>query len=154
MTVRTPQASVRTQIVAAALMWLVGASILLVRGVMYVHDREWHSWALAAGLALGVLKARLLLDRAATNAVARIRSRGRASLLGFLSLRSWGLIALMMGGGIALRTLYVHPDRIGAGILGAVYIGVGTALALADRVFWHEAIRLPDDGPTERPLSS
>lgn len=127
---------VRVQLVAGATMWLIGASILLVRGVGYLDDRYWHAWALAVGLALGVMKARLLLDRVARKAVTRIRLRADASVFGFFSAKSWLLIALMMGGGIALRTIFVHPGQIGAGILGAVYVGVGTALLLADRVFW------------------
>jgi len=131
-----PPAGVRVQLVSAALMWLIGASILLVRGVGYVHDRNWHAWALGAGLALGVFKSRVLLDRVARKAVARIQSRGRGQILGFFSLQSWLLIALMMGSGITLRRIFVHPGAIGAGILGAIYIGVGTALLLADRVFW------------------
>jgi len=117
-------------------MWLIGASILLTRGATYVYDRHWHAWALGIGLALGVLKSRALLDRVARKAVARIRERGAAGFFGFFSLQSWALIALMMGGGIALRRLVVHPGVIGAGIMGAVYIGVGTALLLADRIFW------------------
>ena len=72
----SPQASERTQLVAAALMWAIGASILLIRGAGYLSERYWHAWALAAGLALGVLKARVLLDRVARKAVARIRERG------------------------------------------------------------------------------
>lgn len=134
---RWPQAGVRTQTVAGALMWLIGASILLVRGAAYIQDRSWHAYALAAGLALGVVKSRYLLEGVAERAVERIRSRGRAWLPGFFSLRSWALVALMMGGGMLLRRVVVAPDQIGAGILGAVYIGIGAALLLADRVFWH-----------------
>ncbi len=137
----SPPAAERTQLVSAAAMWLIGASILLVRGTGYVHDRSWHAWALAAGLVLGVLKARLLLDGVASKAVARIRQRGRAHFFGFFSVRSWLLVALMMGGGMLLRRLVVHPDLVGAGIMGAIYIGVGTALLLAARVFWHAAFR-------------
>lgn len=136
----TPRAGVRVQFVAAALMWLVGASILLFRGAGYVQGRYWHAWVLAAGLAIGVLKSRVLLDKIATKAVARIRARGRAGFFGFFSLRSWALVGLMMGGGIVLRRLVVHPDLIGAGIMGAIYIGVGTALLLADRLFWQAAL--------------
>ena len=51
----------------------------------------------------------------------------------------------MMGAGMILRRLVVHPDAVGAGIMGAIYIGVGTALVLADRVFWHAAFR--PEGP-------
>lgn len=132
-----PKIGSRTQMVAAASMWLIGASILLTRGVGYVHDRHWHAWALAAGLVLGVAKSQLLLDDVGRRAVERIRARGRGSALSFFSLKSWGLIAVMMFGGIMLRQLFVHPGQIGAGVLGALYIGVGSALLLADRIFWH-----------------
>ena len=147
-----PRIGVRAQLVAAATIWLVGASILLVRGTGYIRGRSWLVWVLAIGLVLGVIKSRYILVRVATKAVARIRARGRASFLGFYSLASWGFIALMMGGGIALRRIVVHPGQIGAGIMGAVYIGVGTALLLADRVYWHAALRdwgspVPGDRP-------
>jgi hypothetical protein len=132
-----PQVDARSQTVAGALMWLIGASILLVRGAAYIQGRSWHAYALAAGLALGVIKSRYLLEGVAERAVERIRDRGRAWLPGFFSLRSWTLVALMMGGGMLLRRVVVAPDQIGAGILGAIYIGVGAALLLADRVFWH-----------------
>lgn len=117
-------------------MWLIGASILLIRGTGYVSGRYWHAWVLGIALALGVLKSRFLLDRVAAKAVARIRERGRGCFFGFFSLKSWALVALMMGGGILIRKLVVHPGVIGAGILGALYLGIGTALLVADRVFW------------------
>jgi len=125
--------------IAGATMWMIGASILLVRGLGYIQGRSWHSWALAIGLALGVIKSRLILERVAAKAVNRIRAQGRAWFFSFFSAGSWALVALMMGGGITLRRLIVSPDQIGAGILGAIYIGVGTALVLAVRVFWHAA---------------
>ena len=117
-------------------MWLAGTIILLVRGLDYIHDRHWHAWALSAGLVLGVVKSRTLLNRVAQRAVERIRLRGRGNIFGFFSLRSWLLVAVMMGGGIVLRNIFVHPGVVGAGILGTIYIGVGTALLLADRIFW------------------
>lgn len=138
-----PSASVRAQLLAGALMWSIGASILLVRGLGYVQGRSWHAWALSAGLILGVLKSRYMLEGVAAKAVARVNERGRAWFFGFFSARSWLLVAIMMGGGMLLRRLVVHPDQIGAGIMGAIYIGVGSALLLADRVFWHAAVRDP-----------
>ncbi len=101
-----------------------------------MHDRYWHAWALAAALVIGVLKSRYLLDRVATKAIARIRTRGKACFFGFFSWRSWLLVGLMMGGGITLRHLVVHPGVIGAGIMGALYLGIGSALFIADRLFW------------------
>lgn len=140
----SPPAGISTQLVAAASMWLIGASILIIRGVGYLDDRHWHAWALAAGLALGLLKARLLLIRVAVKAVDRIKARGRAHFFGFFSAKSWGLVALMMGAGMILRRLVVHPDVVGAGIMGAVYVGIGTALLIADRVFWTAAMTPAD----------
>lgn len=143
----TPRASVRVQLTSAALVWLVGASILFVRGAGYLYDRYWHAWALALALAIGVLKARYLLDRVAIKAVARIRARDRACFFGFFSIRSWAFVAVMMGGGIIIRNTFVHPDVIGAGILGALYIGIGSALLIADRIFWHAVLgRTPNGG--------
>jgi len=127
---------IRIQLAAAALMWLIGASILLIRGIGYVQGSHWFTWILALGLALGVLKSQLLLVRVANKAVVRIQGRANANVLGFFSAKSWMLIAVMMGGGIALRHLVVHPGAIAAGIMGAIYVGIGTALLLADRVFW------------------
>jgi hypothetical protein len=148
-----PRAGVRVQLVAAALVWLVGSSILIFRGVGYVHDRYWHAWALAAALVIGVLKSRYLLDRVAGKAIARIRARGRACFFGFFSWRSWLLVGLMMGGGIMLRHLVVHPGIIGAGIMGALYLGIGSALLIADRLFWQAVASefRPSTEPEVRP---
>jgi hypothetical protein len=137
----TPRASVRVQLFAAAIVWAVGAGILIFRGVWYVHDRSWHSWILGAALAIAIAipKTRFILDRAALKGVARIRERGKACVFGFFSLGGYAFVAVMMGGGIILRNTFVHPGVIGAGILGAVYLGIGTALVFADRIYWHAA---------------
>ena len=132
-----PEVTVRVQLFLATMMWLIGASILLVRGFGYISDRHWHAWALGIGLALGAIKSRTVLDHSAKRAVARIYSRGTAGFFGFLSGKSWVFIGIMMGGGMILRRIIVHPGVIGAGIMGAVYIGVGSALLLADRIFLH-----------------
>lgn len=142
-----PQAGTRVQLTAAALMWLIGASILIARGLIYIQGRSWHAWALSVGLILGVFKSRLILERVAGKAVDRIRARGRAWFFGFFSAKSWLLIAGMMGAGMTLRRIFVHPGQIGAGILGALYIGIGTALLLAGRVYWHAGFRRERKAP-------
>lgn len=139
----TPRASVRVQLYGAAIVWAVGASILMVRGVGYMSDRYWHAWALGAALVIAVLKSRFLLDRVARKAVERIRARGTACFFGFFSVKAWAFVALMMGGGIMLRSIVVNPGVIGAGIMGAIYLGIGTALAVADRIFWRAALGKP-----------
>lgn len=127
-------------------MWAIGAGILLIRGATYLTDRKWHAIALAAGLVLADLKARYLLDRVARKAVERIRVRGRANFFGFFSVRSWALVSLMMGTGMILRRTVVEPGVVGAGIMGALYIGVGAALAIADRIFWHAYLGRDEGG--------
>ncbi|MBI5232526.1 MAG: hypothetical protein HY876_10240 [Coriobacteriales bacterium] len=128
----TPRASIRAQLLGAAFMWSVGAGILLIRGAGYLFDRYWHAWLLAVAVVLGVTKSRVLLDRIARKAVARIRQRGRACFFGFFSVKSWMFVVAMMGSGILLRS-----SGLPRSVLAVVYIGVGTALVLADRIFWH-----------------
>ena len=84
---------------------------------------------------------RVASDRVARKAVARILARGRACFFGFFSTRSWLLVMVMMFGGIAIRNA-VQGGRVGSGVLGVVYLGIGTALFLADRVFWHAVAKL------------
>ena len=140
----TPRAGVRVQPIGAAAVWTIGATILVVRGIGYVSDRYWHAWALAAALAIAVVKSRFLLDRVARKAVARIRNRGRACFFGFFSVKTWAFVGLMMGGGITLRHIVVHPNAIGAGIMGAIYLGIGTGLAIAGRIYWQAALSKSD----------
>lgn len=139
----TPRAGVRIQLFAAAIVWAVGGAILITRGIIYVHDRQWHAWALGVSLAIiiAIPKTRFILDKVARKAVARIRDRGRACFFGFFSWRSWLFVGVMMGGGIAIRHAIVRPGVIGAGILGALYLGIGAGLFTADRVFWHAALQ-------------
>lgn len=135
-----PKVGERSQYILAALMWLIGASMLIIRSFGYTHKEYWHIGAIVAGLSLGVIKTHLLLAPAARKAVARIRERGRGHILGFFAARSWILIGSMMGLGIALRTIFNNPGVVGTNVLGAVYVGVGTALALGGLIFWRAAI--------------
>lgn len=139
----TPRASAQAQLFAAAVVWAIGGGILVTRGIVYVHDRSWHAWVLGLSLAvlIAVPKTRFILDKVARKAVARIRERDHACFFGFFSWKSWLFVGVMMGGGIAIRNAIVHPDLIGAGILGALYLGIGSALLTADRVFWHAALQ-------------
>jgi hypothetical protein len=144
----TPRAGTRVQLFSAAIIWAVGASILLVRGVMFLHDR-WLPLIVAAALLIGVAKERYILGNYARKAVERIHARGKACYFGFFSWKSWIFIAVMMGGGIALRhsVLASPSDKIawGRDALAVLYVAVGTALAYADRIYWRAALaRTPE----------
>jgi hypothetical protein len=130
----TPRAGQRVQLFSAAAMWAIGAMILLVRGVGFLHD-NWYAALLALAIVLGLVKSRYLLDRVARKAVLRIHERGRACYFGFFSWKSWLFVVVMMGGGILLRRSGLPRD-----FLAVLYVGVGTGLALADRIFWQALI--------------
>lgn len=138
-----PRASVRVQLVAAAVVWLVGASILLVRGIAFLHDR-WIPLIIAAAILIGMAKERYILNNYARKAVIRIHQRGTAFLLGMFSLKSWIFILVMMGGGIALRhSVLADPSdtiRWGRDALAVLYVAVGTGLLMADRIYWQAAV--------------
>lgn len=132
----TPRAPARVQLVLASIVWLVGAAILAVRGVIYLSRSHWAAWLIALALVIGVAKGRLILERVARKAVERIRLRGRERcLFGFFSWKSWLLIVVMMGGGIMLRRSGAPPA-----FLGVLYVAVATALLYGDHQYWLAAI--------------
>jgi hypothetical protein len=139
----TPRAGIRPQLVAAAVLWGVGTSVLLIRGVFYLISRDevgrFGSWVALIGLAavaIGLVKARLILIRYARKAVRRIKTRGHACFFGFFAPSSWLFILVMMGGGMMLRRTALVHYVWGRTFLGILYIAVGTALLIADVIFW------------------
>lgn len=124
----------KTQMFLAGLMWTAVGIMLPSMGLVWM-TRRWGLLALAFAapmLVVGGLKAVYILDRVAGRAVARIRERGDGtSVLGFFSLKSWGLIAVMMGSGIALRHSSIPKYD-----LGFLYVAVGSALLFASRTMW------------------
>ena len=143
----TPRAGVRAQLVAAAVVWLVGTAILLSRGVMYIvapdeYERFGYGIVLIAlvAIAIGIVKARFILIRYAAKAVRRIRTRGHACFFGLFAWSSWAFIIVMMGGGMLLRHSPLVDSWWGRTFLGILYVAVGTALAIADVVFWRAAL--------------
>ena len=114
-------------------MWLVVGAALAGFGAIWL----WQAapvkapWFAAAAIALGAVKSRFVLDNAARRVVERIKTRGDGRCLGgFLSLRTWGLVILMMVAGRLVR------GSLARGIVGPLYIAVGTALCLASRISW------------------
>jgi hypothetical protein len=145
----TPRLGPRVQLFAAAAVWLVATGILLVRGVLFIeapgpgmHFAYWILPVVAlVAVVLGVIKARFILIRYATKAVRRIETRGRACFFGFFSVKSWVFVIVMMGGGTLLRSSPLVDYWSGRVALAVLYIAVGTALAIADRIFWLGAVR-------------
>jgi len=128
-----PAAAVPTQLMLAWLMWATVGSAMAVYGIYWTREAEPVAAPLIVVIAaaVGAIKSRLVLDRAALRVVDRICARGDGRCLGgFLSIRTWGLVGLMMVAGRFLRGTLAH------GIVGPFYIAVGTALCLSSRISW------------------
>ena len=128
-----PTVAVSTQLMLAWLMWAAVGSALAGFGIRWTWEAgpAVAPWITAVAIVVGTVKSWLVLDRAAQRVVHRIRSRGDGRCLGgFLSLRTWGLVIMMMVAGRLLRGTFAH------GIVGPLYIAVGTALCLSSRISW------------------
>jgi len=89
-------------------------------------------WLAPVAIIPGVLKAIFILDRTAMKGVARIQERGDGRCIGgFLSIKSWLLVLLMMGGGRLLRAGLLPKS-----VLGFLYVTVGVALVVGSRRPW------------------
>ncbi len=122
----------RLQLVLAGVLWAVAAVILASRGVSWLLPLASWPALLLGGIALGALKARYILRPVARKVIERIRDRGPAApVAGFLSIRSWVVVVLMMAGGHALR-LTAAPRPV----LGVLYVAIASALLIASRAYW------------------
>ena len=133
-----PRASRRLQLALAAGLWTVVGTGLLVAGARWTLGAAGGAAGaalLALGVALGLLKGRFVLDRAARRIAERIAERGDGRCLGgFLSARSWLLVAAMMAAGRLLRGgLLPHA------VLGPLYAAIGTGLLFSSRIAWRRA---------------
>ena len=129
-----PAAAVRAHLLLAGLMWTVVGAALVGFGGRWLWQLPTPAapWLAALAVVIGAFKARFVLDRAARTIADRIRERGDGRCLGgFLSVRSWALVAVMVAGGRFLR-----GSHVARGLLGVLYVAVGTALLLSSRVAW------------------
>ena len=131
-----PAAAAHAHLLLAGLMWtVVGAGLAAVGGRwLWLSPSRAAPWLAAVAIAVGIAKSRFVLDRAAHRIADRIRERGDGRCLGgFLSLRSWAFVAVMVIAGRLLR-----GSHIARSLLGSVYLAVGVALLLSSRVAWRE----------------
>ena len=134
-----PGASIRTNLLVAALMWSFIGLYLMVRGYLLCGDLSGIFLGLAVGL--GTVKAFLVIERAARKNIARIVARPDGMCLGGVySWRMWGMVVCMMLGGRLLRNSSVPPV-----VVGVIYVAVGWALLLSSRVIWQEWIARKTD---------
>ena len=127
-----PAASRRHHLLLAACMWSVTGTLLWFFGARWVLQYRWGVLLLLIAVLAGGLKSRLILDRAARAMADRIqRQDDRRCIGGFLSLRSWGIVAVMMISGRLLRA-----SPVSHALVGLLYAAIGTALLLSSRRLW------------------
>ena len=116
----------------AAGMWSVVGTLLLFFGARWLLEYGWGVALLLIAVLAGTLKSWLVLDRAAGKIIDRIQSRDdRRCIGGFLSLRSWAIVAVMMVSGRLLRA-----SPISHALIGLLYAAIGTALLFSSRRLW------------------
>ncbi len=129
-----PAAGVRTHLVAAAGLWTVVGLGLTAAGLAWCFGSPFPlSLLLAvAGAAAGLVKGKYVIRRLAEKNAARIIVRGDGRCLGgFLSVRTWLLVVLMMVSGMLLRR-----SAVPRAVLGIVYSAVGIALLAGSLILW------------------
>ena len=131
-----PQVGVRTQLFFAAIIWLLGAGMILRLAMIYlVQVGTHHWWVPPLGLLFGLLKAYFLMIPSAAKTIERIRSQGRSWLLNSYAPRVYLLVGGMIIIGIALRLLG-PTDILGYQMfLAVLYLTIGVGMFISDGVF-------------------
>ena len=115
----------------APLIWSAVGVLLMVRGIGWIGSGTAR-WLVLIALSMGTLKSLFMLDKVAQKNSIRIQNMGGHSCIGAVySWKTWLLVLLMMGMGIALRTL-TTPGKI----VGTIYFAIGWALFFSSRHGW------------------
>jgi hypothetical protein len=130
-----PRAAGRTQLLLAGALWTTVGTLLLGFGARWTFEEfgpQTGMLAATLGFVAGLLKGRFVLDRAAGRITDRIAARGDGHCAGgFLSWRSWLLVALMSVTGRLMRSgLLSHA------VVGPLYTAIGTGLLFSSRIAW------------------
>src|SRR5512136_1078347 len=94
-----PAARAQTHLLAAAILWTVVGLGLLAAGLAWCFGSAlpWSAVFAAGGIAAGILKGRFIILKMARRNAARIITRGDDRCLGgFLSVKTWLVVAVMM----------------------------------------------------------
>ncbi len=115
----------------APLIWSSVGVLLMVRGLGWIGSGTAR-WLVLIALFMGMLKSLFMLDKVAQKNSIRIQDMGDKSCIGAVyTWKTWVLVLLMMGMGIALRTL-TEPGKI----VGTIYFAIGWALFFSSRHGW------------------
>lgn len=125
-----PGAPKRSLFFAGALVWGGAGLLLCFRGLQIVGEiAVSHALLVCLAIVLGIVLFRVMLLRVSRKHIHRVAAttRERPCVFSFLDWRGYGLMSVMITGGVLLRVSGVLPPPF----LGVTYVAMGTALVLA-----------------------
>ena len=136
--------SARTLRILAALVWYIGALVLIIKGSSLLMEAAalkpaalWPAAAGAIGLLLGGLKARYIFRRSIYRNLNRIAALGRPRIWLFFSPGFFVALAVMIAAGVTLSRLAHGHYGFLLGV-AALDISIGAALLASSYVYWKE----------------
>jgi len=128
----------RTHLLLTAILWTVIGLLLLTKATYrIVQVQEYQVVIIITALALGTLKSIFVLDRSARKSIERILDFKDGICLGAVySVKTWLLVACMMGMGIILRN-----SSLPLSLLCFIYFTIGWALLFSSRLAWQMWVR-------------
>ena len=126
--------SSKTKVLIAAIIWS-GVSIMLITRGMLLAGWSYiaaHPLMIAASVSIGTIKGIFVLEKNAHKNLEQIKLASEPGFfLDFISPKQALLIGLMIAAGFALRA-----SPLPSGIIGAIYLGIGTALSWGSKKMW------------------
>lgn len=127
----------RTHLLMSALLWPLVGSMLLFRGVLFISAPKYY-WLIVLGFLIGLVKSHFIFDRTAKKGIDRILRFGDNTCIGAVySIKTWGMVLVMMLLGVLLRHSTIPPQ-----FLGPLYIAIGSGLIMSSRHAWMSWYRL------------
>ncbi len=129
-----PKASVRTRLLAAALLWTAVGAALGAAGFFWCSGAAppWPTLLMISAGGLGLAKGRWFIAPVARRNIRRLVQSGDDRCLGgFLSWKSWLFVVFMMALGAGLRR-----SALPRPVLGVLYGAIGVALLTGSLPFW------------------
>lgn len=116
-------------LIIAAVVWFAAGVNIMRLGLISLADGQAALWLLAVGIPAIFLVFHRMFSQLVGKHSDRIRSYGenKMHVLRFFDVKGYVMMAIMMGGGIALRSFGIVPGWF----VAFFYTGLGTALALA-----------------------
>ena len=116
-------------LIIAAVVWLLAGINILRLGVIAISGTELAIFLLVVGIGITFLLFHMMFAKLVGKQSNRIRAYGskRTCAFAFFDVKGYVMMAIMMGGGIALREFGIIPEWI----VAFMYTGIGSALALA-----------------------